>query len=77
MLSVAIFVNHIRTTKITRFSPLGIQLMAIFKRAVGEPAHGKGYGPSPQTRNWTRLLQTLKKIALCHIREHCKEKQEF
>jgi hypothetical protein len=47
MLSVAIFVNHIRTTKITRLSPLRIPLMAIFKRAVREPAHEKGYGPSP------------------------------
>jgi len=47
MLSVAIFVNHIRTTKITQFSPLVIPLMAIFKRAVREPAREKGYGPSP------------------------------
>jgi len=47
MLSVAIFVNHIRITIITRFSPLGIPLMTIFKRAVRETAHEKGYGPFP------------------------------
>jgi hypothetical protein len=50
MLSAAIFANHLRTTKITRFSRLVFPLSAIFKRAVHEPAHQQGYDPSHLTR---------------------------
>lgn len=78
MLSVAIFVTDTRTTKITRFSPLGIPLMAIFKRAVREPAHEKGYVVlPPQTRNWTHLLQTLKKLLFAISGSTAKESKNF